>query len=589
MIDDFTKLEIKDLKINAIIGIHEQEKISKQPLIIDLTIYFDSKSAIETDNINDVVDYYDMSADLINFVSNSKFELIETLSSKILERVLSNKKIKKAILSIAKPKALEDFGAMVKITNESYNNNHHTKTYTNHRHDCRLVLTKTAGCSEQYLKNIERKDALPSKDELKNLVKFDESLPQNSSDPIETIEFLHKFGSPATTPVNGSRYFGFVGGAVTPAALGTHILTSAWNQNTVNESSSPIGAKIEEIVLNWIIDLFGLPNKYISSFVSGTAAGHIAALSAARNKIYQNHNFNIKKKGLISAPKVRIIISDEADITLFKAISIIGFGTDNLEIIPTDSEGRMIPDQIPELNSYSIVCTQAGNVSSGNFDPFEEIGKMVKKAKALMCVDSSFGLWAASCNNKKHLTKGLEYADFLVTDGHKTFNSGYDSAILLVKSEHLSALKSVTSCNADYLTQTTKTQSKDITLDFSKRTGAIDFWSVMRSLGKDGISDMVEKLCDNAQYFSDGLKKIGYEILNEVAFNQIVAKIGNNKQLDRIAKDVQNFGICWFGKTNWNGKSALRISISSFKTEKTDIDRCLHIIKQVTLKVVDPK
>jgi len=161
MINDFTKLEIKDLKINAIIGIHEQEKTSKQPLIIDLTVYFDSKLAIETDNINDVVDYYDMSSDLINFVSNSKCELIETLSCKILERVLSNKKIKKAILSITKPKALEDFGAMVKITNESYNNHHH---------DCRPVLTKAAECDGQYLKNIERKNIFPSEDE---------SLPQN--------------------------------------------------------------------------------------------------------------------------------------------------------------------------------------------------------------------------------------------------------------------------------------------------------------------------------------------------------------------------------------------------------------------------
>lgn len=568
MINDFTKLEIKDLKINAIIGIHEQEKTSKQPLIIDLTVYFDSKSAIETDNINDVVDYYDMSSDLINFVSNSKCELIETLSCKILERVLSNKKIKKAILSITKPKALEDFGAMVKITNESYNNHHH---------DCRLVLTKAAECCEQYLKNIERKNPLLSEDELKDPIKFNESLPQNSSNLIETIEFLHKFRSPTTISVDDLRYFGFINGEVTPATLGTSIVTNSWNQNTVNKTSSPIGAKIEEIVLNWLIDLFGLPNKYISSFVSGAVAGHITSLSAARNKIYQNHNFDIKKKGLISTPKIRIIISDEAHTTLLDAISIIGFGTDNLEIIPTDSEGRIIPDQIPELDSYSIICTQAGNVNSGNFDPFEEIGKMAKKANALMYVDGAFGVWAASCSNKKHLTKGVEYADFLVTDGHKTLNSGYDSAIIFVKSEHLSALKSVMSCDADYLTQNIITQSKDAT----KRTGAIDLLFIMRSLGKGGISNMVEKLCDNAQYFSNGLKKIGYEILNEVAFNQIVAKIDNNNQLDRVVKDAQSCGICQFGKTNWNGKSALRISILSFKAEKTDIDQCLEIIKQV--------
>jgi glutamate/tyrosine decarboxylase-like PLP-dependent enzyme len=456
----------------------------------------------------------------------------------------------------------------------------------NSNYDYKPLLKTAIKHGQQYLENIASKNVFPSNKELENLSKFDESLPQKPSDPIETIEFLNKFGSPATTSINGSRYFGFVNGAVLPAALGVRILTDAWNQNTVNEIASPIGAKIEEVVHSWITDLFGLRGSYISSFVSGTTPGHVVSLSSARNKIYQNNNFDVKKRGLFSAPKIRMIVSAEAHITLLKAISIIGIGTDDIETVPTDSQGRMIADKIPELDSFSIICAQAGNVNSGDFDPFEEIGKRAKTAGALMYIDGAFGLWAAACESKKHLTKGIEYADFLVTDGHKTLNSSYDSAVVLSKSEHLNALKSVMSCQASYLAQETKIQSKDITLDFSKRTRGVDFWAVIRSLGKSGISDMVQELCDNAQYFSDGLKKIGYEILNEVVFNQVVARIGSDEQLEEIVKNIQDSGICWFGKTNWKNRNAFRISVSSFKTQKSDIDQCLRIIDQLTTQVM---
>jgi len=454
------------------------------------------------------------------------------------------------------------------------------------RYDYEQLLKIAIEYSGQYLENITDKNVFPSPQELENLSKFDEVLPQKSSDPIQTIKFLNKFGSPATAANNGSRYFGFVNGAVLPAALGVRILTDAWNQNTPSEISSPIGAKIEEVVQSWIIDLFGLSGNYISSFVSGTTSGHVVSLSAARNKIYQNNNFDVKKRGLFSAPKIKIIISAEAHITLLKAISIIGIGTDNIETVQTDSQGRMIADKIPELDSYSIICAQAGNINSGDFDPFEKIGKKAKAAGALMHIDGAFGLWAAACESKKHLTSGIEYADFLVTDGHKTLNSSYDSAIVLSKAEHLNALKSVMSCYASYLAQDTKVQSKDITLDFSKRTRAIDMWAVIRSMGKDGISDMVQEMCENAKYFSDGLRKIGYEILNEIAFNQVVARIGNDEQLDEIVKNIQNSGICWFGKTNWKNRNAFRISVSSFKTQKSDIDQCLKIFDQITAQVI---
>lgn len=449
-------------------------------------------------------------------------------------------------------------------------------------YDYKPLLKTAIKYGQQYLENLTNKNVFPDSEELKNLAQFDEALPQQPSDPIATLEFLNKFGSPATTAINGSRYFGFVNGAVLPAALGARILTDTWNQSTVSEVASPIGAKIEEVVQGWVVDLFGLSDDYIASFVSGTTAGHVVSLSAARNKIYQNHNFDIKKRGLFAAPKIRIIVSAEAHVTLFKAISIIGLGTDNIEIVPTDHQGRMVADKIPQLDAFSIICAQAGNLNSGDFDPLEEIGKRAQATGALMQVDGAFGLWAAACDNKKHLTKGLEYADFMITDGHKTLNSSYDSAIVLSKITHLDALKSVMSCQASYLAQDTKIQSKDITLDFSKRTRAIDFWAAIRSLGKSGISNMVQELCDNAEYFAAGLKKIGYEILNEVVFNQVVARIGSDEQLDEIVKNIQNSGICWFGKTTWKNRNAFRISVSSFKTQKSDIDQCLEVIARIT-------
>ncbi len=448
------------------------------------------------------------------------------------------------------------------------------------------VLQKAFEYAGEYLTGVDEKNAFPSESELKNLKKFDEKLPEGACDPLATLKFLHENGSAGTVSSNGAKYFGFVIGSVCESALGARLLGDVWNQNAVSDVASPVCAKIEEVVEGWLPELFGLPGKYAASFVSGTSTGHLVALVTARNKIYERVGFDVKKRGLFDAPKIRIVASKEAHVTLAKAISILGFGSDNVELVDCDLQGRMKAEDLPQLDEFCIVCTQAGNLNSGSFDFFEEIGKKAKEAKALMYVDGAFGLWAGACETKKYLIKGLQYADFLTSDGHKTLNSSYDGAFTLIKEEHVEALKSAMACGNVSVEKQTKTQSKDITLDFSKRARALEIWAVIRSLGKGGISDAVHELCENAQYFAEGLKKAGYEIVNDVVFNQIVAKIGSDEQLAEILKRVQDSGVCWFSSTNWQGVNAFRISVSSFKTRKSDIDECLKLIEKVTKDVI---
>jgi glutamate/tyrosine decarboxylase-like PLP-dependent enzyme len=393
---------------------------------------------------------------------------------------------------------------------------------------------------------------------------------------------LHRFGSPATTASAAGRFFGLIVGGALPASLGARVLAAAWDQVVFNKATSPIGVKLEQVAADWLLELFGLPRDASVGFVTGASMANFTCL-AARQALYQRLDWDLEKKGLSGAPPLKFIVSAEIHVTVLKGLSLLGFGSDSLIHIKCDANGRMLIDEIPVLDQYSIVVTQAGNVNSGACDPIGSIAELTRTAGAWLHVDGAFGLWAATSPTTSHLLTGYENADSWVADCHKWLNTPYDCGIAICR-DPLSVHK-VMATQAPYLDVGGTAAPKDMVPEFSRSARAVEVWAALHSLGKGGVSDLIDRCCDHARYFATGLENMGFQVLNEVVLNQVVATWPECPELmPVIATQVQNSGIAWFGHTQWHGTLAIRISVSSLVTTRSDVDKTLQAIETELMK-----
>jgi len=437
---------------------------------------------------------------------------------------------------------------------------------------------------KEYVSTINKRHVFPTKAALDNLSSFDEALPQMSSDANAVIQQLHQFAAPATVATTGGRYFGLVVGGSTPAAMGAAMLTSAWDQVAILEAASPASIYLERIAAKWVLELLALPANSSVGFTTGTSVGNMICLAAARNAQYEKLGVNFDEVGMVSAPPLTIIVSEQAHVTVFKALGLLGFGKNQIIKIPCDKEGRIIPDALPDLGKDSIVCLQAGNVNSGASDYFEQIIAPARAAGAWVHVDGAFGLWACASSRKKQLLTGVEHADSWATDGHKWLNTPYDCGMAICR--HPQAVHNVMTTVAPYLTEDNEAPPKDMVPEFSRRARGVEVWAAIKEMGSEGVADLVDRCCFYAGELSKGLKEIGYTILNDVQLNQVVATIGNAEQLQKILSLVQAEGECWFGATFWQGQHAFRLSVSSWATTDKDIKRALESIQKATSVVM---
>jgi glutamate/tyrosine decarboxylase-like PLP-dependent enzyme len=438
------------------------------------------------------------------------------------------------------------------------------------------ILLSGATKALDYIQSIEMRDVAPSPQALQNLQAFDEDLPKRGVDALHTIDFLNEYGSPGTVASNGSRYYGFVIGSSHPAALAANWLASAWDQNAGLSATSPVNAKIETIVEKWIREILPVANGSSVGFVTGVTMANFCALAAARTAILSNMNWDVEAQGMFGAPHITVVIGEEAHGSVLKALSMLGFGRERVVTIPSDHNGRMRTDLIPALNSRTILCMQAGNVNTGGMDN----GSIISNAKsqgAWVHIDGAFGLWAGASTLKKHLTAGYELADSWATDGHKWLNVPYDSGLVICKNGvHL---RRAMSMHGDYLDQTGDRIPYHYTPELSRRARAIDMWAVLRTLGAEGIDDLITRTCAYAEYLALELQKAGYKVLNEVETNQVLVSFG--EETHRVIKEIQSDGTCWCGGTIWKGQPAMRISISSVKTSQHDIKKSLEAMLKV--------
>jgi glutamate/tyrosine decarboxylase-like PLP-dependent enzyme len=441
------------------------------------------------------------------------------------------------------------------------------------------LLAETAGRAAVYLAGIGSQRVAPRAEEIARLEDLGGALPQAASDPAEVLALLDDIGSYATVATTGGRYFGFVVGGTLPAALAANWLAGAWDQNAALSVMSPVAAKVEEIVLAWIVDLLGLPSTCGAGFVTGTTMANFSALAAARTALLKRAGWDVEEGGLFAAPPIRVVVGEEVHVSLLKALSLLGLGRSRVTWVPTDSQGRMKPEALPQLDERTVVCIQAGNVNTGAFDPAREICSRAQEAGSWVHVDGAFGLWAAVSSHYAHLLEGVTAADSWAIDCHKWLNVPYDSGIAVVRqAEHL---RQAYSMSAAYLQTGGVREPCHYTPEASRRARGIELWAAIRSLGRDGLRDLIERNCGLAKIFAEGLREAGFEVLNEVVLNQVLVSFGGAEETQRVIADVQNEGTCWCGGTQWHGRTAMRISVSNWATTEEDVEQSLAAIIRI--------
>jgi len=446
--------------------------------------------------------------------------------------------------------------------------------------DLRQLLGDTAARSTRYLNDIQTRHVAPDPAAVERLAGFAVPLQDQSIDPREILRELDELGSPATMGIAGPRFFGFVIGGSLPVALAANWLASAWDQNTGLYNVTPGTAVLEEVALSWLVDVLQLPKGSAGAFVTGTTVAHITALAAARHVVLAKAGWNVEADGLFGAPPITVVVSAEAHPTLLKALGVIGLGRTRVTKVPTDAQGRMRLDALPAMSGPTIVCVQAGNVNTGSCDPIRDITARAHAAGAWVHVDGAFGLWARVAPSRAHLVDGVEDADSWATDGHKWLNVPYDSGIALVRDGH--ALRAAMAVSAEYLpTETAHRNPSDYTPELSRRARGVDIWAAMRSLGRSGLAELVERNCRQARRFAEAFSAAGYRVLNDVVLNQVLVAFGDAAETRRVIAALQADGTCWCGETTWQGHTAMRISISSWATTDADVERSVKAVVQI--------
>jgi len=434
------------------------------------------------------------------------------------------------------------------------------------------LLGDTAARAARYLTELDRRRVIPSQEAVARLEKLGGPLPENPSDFAEVLALLDDIGSPATVATAGPRYFGFVIGGSVPASLAANWLAGAWDQNACMQVMSPVAAKAESIVRDWTLDLLGLPSSSGMGFVTCTTTANFSGLAAARSALLERVGWNVEEDGLFGAPPIRVVVGQEVHVSVLKALSMVGLGRSRVTRVPTDNQGRMRADMLPTLDANTIVCIQAGNVNTGAFDPAKEICKRARDAGAWVHVDGAFGLWAAVSPVYARLLEGVNLADSWAIDCHKWLNVPYDSGIVVVRDpEHLR--RAMAAGSAAYLTQGTGREPWQYTPESSRRARGIEMWAAMRSLGRTGLREMIDRNCRQARLFAERLRAAGYAVLNDVVLNQVLISFGSPELTGEIIAAIQADGTCWCGGTVWQGHSAMRISVSNWSTTDEDVER----------------
>jgi glutamate/tyrosine decarboxylase-like PLP-dependent enzyme len=452
------------------------------------------------------------------------------------------------------------------------------------------LLLHTAGLATKYLETIADRHvgALASGDDLRRQL----AVPLSDTGEPETavIDALALAGALGTVATQGPRYHGFVVGGSVPAATAADWLVSAWDQNAGVYVLSPVASVVEDITAGWLKDLAGLPAGWSTGFVTGCQAANFTALATARQHMLTKAGWDVEANGLYGAPWLHVVCSEESHYTIFNALKLLGLGAERVTKVPADEQGRMRTDALARtldaLAGPTIVCAQAGNVNSGAFDPIDEIATITSAHGAWLHVDGAFGLWTAASPARAHLVKGIARADSVATDAHKWLNVPYDSGVVFTA--HPASHRRAMTLSAAYIIESAKERDPhEFVPEESRRARAVPVYAAVRTMGRHGLGDLVERCCQFAARLANQLRADSrLAILNDVMLNQVLVRVtigpdpdaATRAMVDRLQQD----GTCWASGTTWHGMAALRVSISNWSTTEADVDRTAAAIIRCT-------
>lgn len=446
------------------------------------------------------------------------------------------------------------------------------------------LLRKTCDLALEFVDGLDARPVGPPVDPAGLLSSVGGVLPVEGEEPERVVQRLSQAVERGLVASAGPRYFGFVIGGSLPAAVAADWLTSVWDQNAFSFVASPAAAAVEETVRSWLIDLFGLAPETSLGFTTGCTMSNFTALAAARHALLRRQNWNVEERGLAGAPALAVVTSEESHVSIFAALQMLGLGRGRAIKVSTDGQGRMNPRELAsvleKLTNPVLVCAQAGNVNTGAFDPIAEIAECVRRHNGWLHVDGAFGMWAAASPHRRALLKGIERADSVAVDSHKWLNVPYDSGLVFVRDAvaHHAAM----TLNAPYYVPSPETgrDNNNWVAEASRRARGFTVYAALRSLGRRGLADLIERTCALAKRMSDRLAaNAGVQILNDVVLNQVLVsftppspKADPDDWTMEVIRRVQETGTCWVGGTTWHNLRAMRISVSNWSTTETDID-----------------
>jgi glutamate/tyrosine decarboxylase-like PLP-dependent enzyme len=440
--------------------------------------------------------------------------------------------------------------------------------------DLRDLLGLTAEIAADFHETLDERPVYPRATLAELREELGGVLPEGPTPPRQVVADLAAAADPGLVAEPGGRYFGFVIGGAVPAALAADWLATAWDQNAGLYVGGPAAAVVEDVAAAWLKELFGLPPHASFGFVTGGQMANTTSLAAARNHVLASAGWDVEADGLHGAPRVRVVVGAQRHGTIDRALRLLGLGAPS-EVVAADDQGRMRADELRLGDEPTIVCAQAGEVNTGAFDPLDAIADACAAApNAWLHVDGAFGLWAAAVPSLRHLVRGVERADSWATDAHKWLNVPYDCGVLFCA--HPQAHSGAMSGRAAYLVYGEEERDQmDWNPESSRRARGFAVYAALRSLGRSGIVDLVERCCAHARAFADGVRELGAEVLNDVVLNQVLFRFATDEETDRVFAAVQASGEAWMGGTVWDGRRAIRISVSNWQTTDADVERTL--------------
>ncbi len=445
--------------------------------------------------------------------------------------------------------------------------------------DQRKLLLDAAERAIRYYRQLAERKVAPDPLAVARVNELDQPVPEEPCTPEEVLAVLDEIGSPASMAMAGPRFFGFVIGGTLPATLAANWLAAAWDQATGLNDVTPMTAKLEQVSMRWLLDILGLPPECGGGFVTGATMASFSGLASARYSVLKQVGWDVDADGLFGAPPINVYVSEEVHPAVTKSLGLLGLGRDRLTRMATDDQGRIRVQDMPSVSAPAIVCAQVGNVNSGSIDAVGEICRRVKPDGAWVHVDGAFGLWAAASPALKPLIAGVNLADSWAMDCHKWLNVPYDCGISFVRDHE--ALRRTMSVSAAYLPPSDERDPSHYTPELSRRSRGIEVWAALRSLGRSGVAELVDRCCAHARRFAGGLESAGYEVLNDVVLNQVVVSFGDADMTNRVITEVQKEGTCWVGGTLWHGRTAMRISVSNWATTSDDVEQSLSAMIRV--------